>query len=65
MASVLEPRAGHRDVIGGEFALCLHEDREAVVAIERNRFKRLEELQAIGRGDDCARDVVALSRLHI
>jgi hypothetical protein len=52
VAPVLEPRAGHRDVVGRELALGLDPDREVLEVPSVPGRERLEELEAVRGGGD-------------
>ncbi len=52
VAPVLQPRAGHRDVVGGALARRLHQDGQIEEVLAVPRRERLEQLQSIGRGRD-------------
>ena len=52
VAAVLQPRSGHRDVVGGALALGLHQDRQVEVVLAVPRGERLEQLEAVRGGGD-------------
>ena len=62
VAAVLEPWSGHRDVVGRELALRLHEHGEVDVVLAVPGGERFEQLEAVaGRADDDL-DVAAVGR---
>lgn len=50
MATVLQPRASHRDVIGGRLALSLDENRDVGGILTVPRFKWLKNLESVRGG---------------
>ena len=52
MTTVLEPRAGHGDVVGGGLAVALEEDRDVGGILTVPGLERLKELETVGGGGD-------------
>jgi hypothetical protein len=60
MSTVLQPGAGHRDVVGGGLALGLDEDGQVGGVLAVPGVEGLEELQTVGGGRNGNRDARAV-----
>ena len=60
MSAVLQPGAGHGDMVSGSLANCLDQDRDLSDVLAVPLLEGLEELQTIGRRGDGNRDRAAI-----